>query len=437
MLALRMLGASLLFVVGTGFANEVNTPPKTWVDEITGHRIWRITDEEKSSSLYFNYNAFTSDGKWMVYTTPYEIKAVNLNDFSSKVLFENKVGQKVKLISVGRKSSAAYLNIQNSSGVELIRVNVHDSKVDLKIGLPLGVKIDSINSDETLAAGTFERDPTDNSKMAVSYPGTVIQSSKRGEMLYKRFDTKIPLSLFTVDLNTGQTNEILKSNDWINHLQFSPTDPSLLMFCHEGPWHKVDRIWTIRTDGSEKNLIHSRTMVMEITGHEFWSSDGKVIWYDWQYPKGKNFFLAGRDLQTGKRYAYPIEKDDWAIHFNISQDGKIFVGDGGDSGQVAKAKNGRWITMFTPLSDLAKDASNFDSYWQYSNLRREHLVDMTAHDYKLEPNVRISPDKRYVIFRSNMFGENFVFAVETEKAKTGSADIKNTAALALKFREEQ
>ena len=40
------------------------------------------------------------------------------------------------------------------------------------------------------------------------------------------------------------------------------------MFCHEGPWHKVDRIWTIRTDGSDLKLVHQRTMAMEIAGHE-------------------------------------------------------------------------------------------------------------------------------------------------------------------------
>src|SRR5256885_6457748 len=33
---------------------------------------------------------------------------------------------------------------------------------------------------------------------------------------------------------------------------------SLLLFCHEGPWHKVDRIWTIRTDGSGLRKIHTR-----------------------------------------------------------------------------------------------------------------------------------------------------------------------------------
>ena len=34
------------------------------------------------------------------------------------------------------------------------------------------------------------------------------------------------------------------------------------MYCHEGPWWKVDRIWTIRTDGTGNTLVHKRT-----TGH--------------------------------------------------------------------------------------------------------------------------------------------------------------------------
>src|SRR6266513_2954791 len=72
------------------------------------------------------------------------------------------------------------------------------------------------------------------------------------------------------------------------------------MFCHEGPWHKVDRIWTIRTDGSGLRKIHTRTMDMEIAGHEFFNPDGKIIWYDLQTPKGKEFWLAGVVLATGE-----------------------------------------------------------------------------------------------------------------------------------------
>ncbi|HUP39662.1 MAG TPA: hypothetical protein VM115_06050 [Vicinamibacterales bacterium] len=46
----------------------------------------------------------------------------------------------------------------------------------------------------------------------------------------------------------------------LNHLQFNPVDPNLLLYCHEGTWHELDRTWTIRTDGSQKRLIHARTM---------------------------------------------------------------------------------------------------------------------------------------------------------------------------------
>jgi oligogalacturonide lyase len=40
---------------------------------------------------------------------------------------------------------------------------------------------------------------------------------------------------------------------------------------------------------------------------------------------------------------------------------------------------------------------------------------MSKHKYTLEPNVRFSPDARWVLFRSNMFGATYVFAVEVGK----------------------
>jgi oligogalacturonide lyase len=47
----------------------------------------------------------------------------------------------------------------------------------------------------------------------------------------------------------------------------------------------------------------------------------------------------------------------------------------------------------------------------------ERLVNMSKHNYRLEPNVSFSPDKKWIIFRSNMFGPTYVFAVEIEKKK--------------------
>jgi oligogalacturonide lyase len=125
-------------------------------------------------------------------------------------------------------------------------------------------------------------------------------------MMERRLAAQIPLTLFTIHTATGELKPILHSTDWINHLEFSPTDPALLMVCHEGPWHKVDRIWTIRADGSELTKVHTRTMEMEIFGHEFWNYDGSTIWYDLQTPKGEDFWLAGYNVKTKQRIQYHL-----------------------------------------------------------------------------------------------------------------------------------
>ena len=46
----------------------------------------------------------------------------------------------------------------------------------------------------------------------------------------------------------------------------------------------------------------------------------------------------------------------------------------------------------------------------------EKLVNMSKHDYALEPNATFSPDMKWLIFRSNMSGANQAYAVELKKA---------------------
>ncbi|WP_342454735.1 oligogalacturonate lyase family protein [Sphingomonas sp. H160509] len=210
----------------------------------------------------------------------------------------------------------------------------------------------------------------------------------------------------------------MKATDWLNHLQFSPTDPTLLMYCHEGPWHRVDRIWTIRTDGSQMTKVHARTMNMEIAGHEFWSPDGKTIWYDLQTPRGEDFWLAGYDVATAKRRWYHLERNEWSVHYNVSADQKLFSGDGGDSEMVAHAPDGKWMYLFRPkpVPDVAGiRADNADSLIEAGTFAAEKLVDMGKQDYKLEPNARFSPDGKWLIFRANIEGKAAIYAVETAK----------------------
>jgi oligogalacturonide lyase len=227
------------------------------------------------------------------------------------------------------------------------------------------------------------------------------RSGPKSSWFEKLYEARRLQCLFTVDLATGQTNIFYRYEGWLGHIQFSPADPGLLMFCHEGPWHKLDRIWNIRTDGSGLRLMHERTIPMEIAGHEFWSPDGQTIWFDLQVPRSERFFLAGVDVATGRETRYPLQRDQWSVHYNISPDGKLFAGDGGAPNMVAHATNGKWIWLFTPQPD--------------GTLRDEKLVNMSKHDYLLEPNVNFTPDGKWIVFRGNFDGSAQVYAVEVAK----------------------
>jgi oligogalacturonide lyase len=405
-------------VVGCMFAASIwcalgqnAEPPKSWIDPDTGHRIVRLTNEPGSASLYFNQNGYTADGKKMVYSTPEGISVLDLAAHEAKPVVKGRA----RIIETGRKTQNVYYI--RDRAVYAANVDTGASREIAK--LPPRGSVSTINADESLIAGTYVdgNGPDYNShqqpQQAQGHP--LEQALNKGQMMEQRLAAHLPMGLFTINTKTGEVKTILKSTDWLNHLLFSPTDPSLLMLCHEGPWHKVERIWTIRTDGSHLTKVHTRAMAMEIFGHEFWSPDGKTIWYDLQTPRGEVFWVAGYNVDTGERTWYHLQRNEWSIHFNVTRDGKLFAGDGGDEGQVAHAPDGKWIYLFRPelIPNRGVQDKNFVNPGVF---RAERLVNMSKHNYRLEPNVSFTPDQKWVVFRSNMFGPTYTFAVEVEKA---------------------
>ena len=428
-------------------------PPRTWVDKDTGHRVWRMTDEPNSGAFYFNVNGYTPDKKTLVYTAPDGIHALELATRATRLIVPNPPRPADAAAGAGRSSgvhaiitgsktnSVFYSQTDPTTHVTAIyKADVYSGKSTKLTDLPKGMGVATINADETLGAGTLNDDLNaenfgDKRVMPAGLQeGPHVQAANKGEMMEKRLAARIPLTLYTINLQTGKLTALLHSTDWVNHLLFSPADPTLLMYCHEGPWQKVDRIWMIHTDGTHNMLIHKRHIADEIAGHEFWGLDGKTIWYDWQPIKGQDFYLASYELATGKRTAYHMERNDWSIHFNLTKDLDVFTGDGGDPGQVAKAADGEWIELFHPKLLSTAGALNEPDFFQPGIFTSEHLVNMAQHNYKAEPNVRFSPDKSLVFFTSNMFGPSYLMAVETKKAVDPKADeVKSTPQMAYAF----
>lgn len=404
----------LMVVLSSFMAVAAQEPPGDWIDPDTGHRVIRLSSEPGSASLYFHQNGYTPDGQKLIITTPTGLSAVNLK---TRVV-EKVVDGRVNVIIIGKKTGHVYY-VKN----RIAFATDLDTKATREIGaLPPGGSIATVNADETLLGGAITEGvtpPPPASPSAAqqgpsrdSYPG-------KEEMMQRRLAERRPMQLFTLNIRTGEVKTLLRSTDWLNHIQFSPTDPTLLMFCHEGPWHKVDRIWTIRTDGTGLSKIHTRTMNMEIAGHEFFSADGKTIWYDLQTPKRQVFWVAGYHTVTGERIRYYVPRGEWSVHFNVSPDGKLFAGDGGGPNSVAAPGNGQWIYLFRPEeppASLIADLPNSRELIKPGVFKTEKLVNLAKHDYSLEPNVTFTPDMKWIVFRSNMFGPTHVFAVEVAKS---------------------
>ena len=337
----------------------------------------------------------------------------------------------VSVLVTGRKTGDVYYTKREAGTSTVFATSVNTGATREVVKLPAGRTVSSLNADETLLLGTYVDGPPNagrggrgqSNSPAVGPDGKPLTFAEAKDlglhnqlMAVRNGPARV---LFTVSTKTGELKEVLREHEWLNHLQFSPTDPGLIMFCHEGTWHEVDRVWTVRIDGSGLKKIHTRTMNMEIAGHEFFSADGKTIWYDLQTPRGQDFWLAGYDVAGGKRTWYHLDRNEWSVHFNVSSDGSLFAGDGGDSEMVARAPDGKWIYLFRPerVPDVAGIPNpNGASLIDPGFFKAERLVNMSKHDYRLEPNVTFSPDRKWIVFRSNMLGPTHVFAVEIAKA---------------------
>lgn len=365
--------------------------PQEWIDQETGHKVVRLSRLPGSSgSFYFHNNPFVGN-KMFFYNTVgnnRQVFTVDLKTLKTEQITHQKSPMRAEIVA--HKSQEVVYQIKDS----VFASSAITKKTRLLYVFPADFKatVSTMNADETVLAGRYSDGNTER-EILKQYP-------EKSQYFNRIYDAKIPNTLFTIDLKTGKLNKIHNENTWLGHIQFSPTDKDILMFCQEGPWHKVDRIWTINIANGEVKKRHARSMDMEIAGHEFFAPDGKTIWFDHQLPRSTTFYLTGVDLKTGGEKKYQLQRNEWSIHFNVSPDQKLFAGDGGDPKQVAKAADGMWIYLFRPVGD---------------KLEAERLVNMKAHGYKLEPNVHFSPDGKWVIFRANFEGDSQIYAVEIAK----------------------
>lgn len=159
-------------------------------------------------------------------------------------------------------------------------------------------------------------------------------------------------SLKAFDLQSGE-EKILVETQGVTpiHGDVSPTDPTLLKFAHDNYDAICQRIWTVRTDGSELRKIRPQEYG-ELVTHEFWWPDGQLIAYKYQDRRKDETLMTlpwaeyspiptqfGLSNLQGEEIYLSDPINHYHTHINVSPDASRLSGEGTENNCFVYAAN--------------------------------------------------------------------------------------------------
>ena len=224
------------------------------------------------------------------------------------------------------------------------------------------------------------------------------------------FDRPRSGTISTCDLARGALRQIHRSDRFcLAHIEGSAVDPTLVRFAPDCYEAEGQRIWTIRTDGSDLRPIRPQEPGEFIT-HEFWWPDNQHIGYKYQDRRNDPTL---RDKPSGEFAPVPLqfglatlEGDECYLsdplnhyhsHIFASRDGRLLCGEGTQGHSfVYAARFDRRSTKveFVPLATV------HTPYHVFSGAQKV--------------GAQFTPDGRWLIYNDTLDGKWQVCAVEVD-----------------------
>jgi len=228
----------------------------------------------------------------------------------------------------------------------------------------------------------------------------VIYSTQR-ESMYQR-----PRSvLMRVDVQEGVAEALYGETEWYSHVSISPTDPHVVLFCHEGPWLLVQRMWIVRADTEQVWPLLETERLLQQCGHEYFTATGTVVT---QYAERDSVadttwrhanVLMNVDGSNERRYWY----DGWQpMHVQTSHaEETLMVGDCGQRSERDDPEAQAMLVLVRLVGDrsVITPLCRHDSSWKAQG----------SH-----PHPVFWPDDRWVVFSSDRGGRCNVYRAEVK-----------------------
>ena len=206
------------------------------------------------------------------------------------------------------------------------------------------------------------------------------------------------------DTVTGTAEAVCGGHHRITHVSLMPSDGDRLLFCHDGPWHLTQRMWTARASTDEVKPLVSQQYNLEGIVHEFFTPGGRIgAQYSYRYKPDMDFFLFADlfvDFDGGnqERYYYPYLRPG---HVSVNSRETLAAG---DRAMIRK--------------DM-KDSERYLSLIRYhSQDHRAEVSLLCAHDTSGKKSAHVhpvfTPDDSHIVYSSDKEGRLNIYMVEAD-----------------------
>jgi len=270
-------------------------PQNSWIDENTGRRVWQMTDSPEGAMLgYFRNFKHLPDGRMLIHMRGqgrgFGGSLCALDPESGDLQMLDCPGHTLKLRSSdgqawflkrppGLKRPSLFDRSQWRRGPrDLWTINLPDGEPQFVAQLP--EEIARHVSDITCDGKTLILEEREVEQVESPIGSTEV------EKLWAHFKRPRSGVLSAYDIASAERRTLVETQDVCTfHVDTSPFDAGLIRFAQDMLECTGQRMFTVRTDGSDLHVIRAQEFGEMIT-HEFWWGDPNYIGYTYQDRRG-------------------------------------------------------------------------------------------------------------------------------------------------------
>ncbi len=255
-------------MIGTVYPSE----KRTYTDEKSGAQITQLTNQGINYHFYFTENSFDLDGKTIYFLSNREHEGTEICNLFKMDLDS---GEMVQLtddplgVEVGRITKTPdgeYVAYVTGSQLRLYNTKTGENKLLYEEKNHMLLQNLSFSCDKQWIGFNRNEDVDALPDGGPNYAGFK-------EKMFATKDGRVSV----IRLDGSEFHNVFRDTHWLSHFQFSPDNPDIAMFCHEGPWNYVQqRIWMINMNTGDIWPCFRQTED-DCVGHEFWAQNGDVI----------------------------------------------------------------------------------------------------------------------------------------------------------------